>query len=54
LVGSPEEVVDRLVATSRALKTDVNLVYQEIDGQPAGEYRVIVELIRDKVLPKLS
>jgi alkanesulfonate monooxygenase SsuD/methylene tetrahydromethanopterin reductase-like flavin-dependent oxidoreductase (luciferase family) len=54
IVGSPEEVVDRLGQVSQALKTDVNLIYLDMGGQPADEYRAMVELIGDKVLPKLT
>jgi alkanesulfonate monooxygenase SsuD/methylene tetrahydromethanopterin reductase-like flavin-dependent oxidoreductase (luciferase family) len=54
IVGSPEEVVDRLGAVSQTLRTDVNLVYIDMGGQPAAEFRAMVELLGDKVLPKLG
>jgi alkanesulfonate monooxygenase SsuD/methylene tetrahydromethanopterin reductase-like flavin-dependent oxidoreductase (luciferase family) len=54
IVGSPEEVVDRLGTVSETLKTDVNLMYLDMGGQPGGEYRDMVELIGEKVLPKLT
>ena len=54
IVGSPEQVVDRLGTVSQTLKTNLNLVYLDMGGQPAAEYRAMVELIGDKVLPKLG
>jgi alkanesulfonate monooxygenase SsuD/methylene tetrahydromethanopterin reductase-like flavin-dependent oxidoreductase (luciferase family) len=54
IVGSPDEVVERLMAVSTMLKTDVNLVYLDMGGQPADEYRAMVELIGEKVIPQLG
>jgi alkanesulfonate monooxygenase SsuD/methylene tetrahydromethanopterin reductase-like flavin-dependent oxidoreductase (luciferase family) len=54
IVGSPEEVVDRLGTVSETLKTTLNLVYLDMGGQPAGEYRDMVELMGEKVIPKLG
>jgi alkanesulfonate monooxygenase SsuD/methylene tetrahydromethanopterin reductase-like flavin-dependent oxidoreductase (luciferase family) len=54
LVGSPAEVVDRLKGVSELLKTDVNLVYLDMGGQPADEYRAMVELMGEQVIPQLA
>ena len=54
IVGSPDEVVERLMAVSTMLKTDLNLVYLDMGGQPAEEYRAMVELIGEKVIPQLG
>jgi alkanesulfonate monooxygenase SsuD/methylene tetrahydromethanopterin reductase-like flavin-dependent oxidoreductase (luciferase family) len=54
MVGSPDQVVDRLKGVSELLKTDLNLVYLDMGGQPAAEYRAMVELMGEKVLPQLG
>jgi alkanesulfonate monooxygenase SsuD/methylene tetrahydromethanopterin reductase-like flavin-dependent oxidoreductase (luciferase family) len=54
IVGSAEEVVDRLATVSEALKTTLNLVYLDMGGQPAAEYRDMVELVGSQVIPKLT
>jgi alkanesulfonate monooxygenase SsuD/methylene tetrahydromethanopterin reductase-like flavin-dependent oxidoreductase (luciferase family) len=54
IVGSPDEVVERLGTVSQTLKADVNLVYLDMGGQPAAEYRAMVEMMGEKVLPKLD
>ncbi len=54
LVGSPDEVVDRLNSCAEMLTADTNLVYLDMGGQPAGEYRDMVELIGTKVIPQLA
>jgi alkanesulfonate monooxygenase SsuD/methylene tetrahydromethanopterin reductase-like flavin-dependent oxidoreductase (luciferase family) len=54
IVGSPAEVVDRLGAVSQMLTTDTNLVYLDMGGQPAAEFRDMVELLGSSVIPQLS
>jgi alkanesulfonate monooxygenase SsuD/methylene tetrahydromethanopterin reductase-like flavin-dependent oxidoreductase (luciferase family) len=54
LVGSPDEVADRLNTAAAMLTADTNLIYIDMGGQPAGEYRDMVELIGTKVLPQLD
>jgi alkanesulfonate monooxygenase SsuD/methylene tetrahydromethanopterin reductase-like flavin-dependent oxidoreductase (luciferase family) len=39
IVGSPDEVAERLSAVSAMLHTDLNLVYVDMGGQPGSEYR---------------
>lgn len=53
IVGSPEEVVDRLSTVTQSLQADVNLIYIDMGGQPTGEFCDMVELIGSEVLPKL-
>lgn len=53
LVGSPAEVADRLNTWSDLLACDTNLVYIDMGGQPANEYRDMVELIGTAVVPQL-
>jgi alkanesulfonate monooxygenase SsuD/methylene tetrahydromethanopterin reductase-like flavin-dependent oxidoreductase (luciferase family) len=54
LVGSPDEVADRLNASAQMLGADTNLVYLDMGGQPAGEYRDMVELMGARVIPQLT
>ena len=53
IVGSPDEVVDRLGAVAQMLTADTNLIYIDMGGQPAAEFRDMVELIGSSVLPQL-
>ncbi|HEV7978458.1 LLM class flavin-dependent oxidoreductase [Amycolatopsis sp.] len=54
IVGSPDEVADRLNTVSATLGADTNLIYLDMGGQPAGEYRDMVELIGDRLVPQLD
>lgn len=54
LVGSPDEVVDRLNRASEMLTSDTNLIYLDMGGQPASEYRDMVELIGERVIPQIA
>jgi alkanesulfonate monooxygenase SsuD/methylene tetrahydromethanopterin reductase-like flavin-dependent oxidoreductase (luciferase family) len=54
IVGSAAEVADRLKAWSEVLTSDTNLIYIDMGGQPAGEYRDMVELIGSDLLPQLN
>lgn len=53
LVGSPAEVADKLNTWSEVLSSDTNLIYIDMGGQPADEYRAMVELIGAEVIPQL-
>jgi len=54
LVGSPDEVADRLNSVAEMLSTDTNIVYLDMGGQPEGEFREMVELIGSQVIPQLD
>ena len=54
IVGSPEEVTERLGTLGEVLKTDLSLLYLDMGGQPAGEFADMVGLIGEEVLPKLA
>jgi alkanesulfonate monooxygenase SsuD/methylene tetrahydromethanopterin reductase-like flavin-dependent oxidoreductase (luciferase family) len=54
LVGSPDEVVTRLQDSAQMLQADTNLIYLDMGGQPAEEFRAMVELIGSRVIPQLS
>jgi alkanesulfonate monooxygenase SsuD/methylene tetrahydromethanopterin reductase-like flavin-dependent oxidoreductase (luciferase family) len=54
VVGSPAEVAERLNTWSEVLSSDTNLIYIDMGGQPAGEYREMVELIGADVIPQLD
>jgi alkanesulfonate monooxygenase SsuD/methylene tetrahydromethanopterin reductase-like flavin-dependent oxidoreductase (luciferase family) len=53
IVGSPDEVADTLGRRAESLGVDTNLVYLDMGGQPADEYRDMVELLGTRVLPQL-
>ncbi|HEX4249383.1 MAG TPA: LLM class flavin-dependent oxidoreductase [Pseudonocardia sp.] len=54
LVGSPDEVADRLNSSARMLSADTNLIYVDMGGQPADEFRDMVELLGTRVIPQLD
>jgi alkanesulfonate monooxygenase SsuD/methylene tetrahydromethanopterin reductase-like flavin-dependent oxidoreductase (luciferase family) len=54
IVGSPDEVADRLNTVAATLGAETNLIYLDMGGQPAGEYRDMVELIGDRLIPQLD
>ncbi|KXF55764.1 luciferase [Rhodococcus sp. SC4] len=54
ICGSPEEVVNRLGEVGEMLGAEVNLLSIDMGGQPADEFRDMVELIGSDVLPKLK
>ncbi|MDT7748944.1 MAG: hypothetical protein QOD96_2606 [Pseudonocardiales bacterium] len=54
LVGSPDEVADRLNSSAEMLSADTNLIYIDMGGQPAGEFRDMVDLIGSQVIPQLD
>jgi hypothetical protein len=53
-VRTRAEVAERLNAWSDVLTSDTNLIYIDMGGQPAGEYREMVELIGSDVIPQLN
>jgi alkanesulfonate monooxygenase SsuD/methylene tetrahydromethanopterin reductase-like flavin-dependent oxidoreductase (luciferase family) len=53
LVGSAGEVADKLNTWAEVLSSDTNLIYVDMGGQPAGEFRDMVELIGSSVIPQL-
>jgi alkanesulfonate monooxygenase SsuD/methylene tetrahydromethanopterin reductase-like flavin-dependent oxidoreductase (luciferase family) len=53
VVGSPAEVADKLNTWAQVLSSDTNLIYVDMGGQPAGEFRDMVELIGSSVIPQL-
>lgn len=54
LVGSPDEVVDRLNRGAEMLTADTNLIYLDMGGLPTGEFVDMVELIGARVIPQLA
>jgi alkanesulfonate monooxygenase SsuD/methylene tetrahydromethanopterin reductase-like flavin-dependent oxidoreductase (luciferase family) len=54
IVGSPDEVADRLNSVASMLTADTNLIYVDMGGQPTGEFRDMVELIGSRVVPQLD
>lgn len=54
VVGSPAEVADRLNSVARMLTTDTNLIYLDMGGQPAAEFRDMVDLVGSQVIPQLD
>ncbi len=54
LVGSPDEVADRLNRYAELLTADTNLISLNMGGLPTGEFLGMVELIGAKVIPQLD
>lgn len=54
LVGSPDEVAERLNAGAEMLTADTNLIYLDMGGMPTTEFTNMVELIGTHVLPQLT
>ncbi len=54
IVGSPAEVAERLNSLADMLEADTNLIYIDMGGQPAAEFRDMVELIGSDVIPQLG
>lgn len=54
LVGSPDEVADRLNRGAELLTADTNLVSLNMGGLPTEEFLGMVELIGAKVIPQLN
>ena len=53
VVGSPAEVVDRLLDLSELLSADTHLVKMDMGGLPADDYLAMVERFGREVLPSL-
>ena len=53
LVGSPDELADRLNRGAELLTADTNLISLNMGGLPTGEFLDMVELIGAKVIPQL-
>jgi alkanesulfonate monooxygenase SsuD/methylene tetrahydromethanopterin reductase-like flavin-dependent oxidoreductase (luciferase family) len=53
LVGSPDEIADRLNTSAEMLSAETNLIYIDMGGQPTAEFRDMVELIGSRVVPQL-
>ncbi len=54
IVGSPEEVVDRLNTVMQTIQADTNLIYIDMGGQPTADFCDMVGLLGTEVLPKLN
>jgi alkanesulfonate monooxygenase SsuD/methylene tetrahydromethanopterin reductase-like flavin-dependent oxidoreductase (luciferase family) len=53
IVGSPEEVVDRIASLSELLHVTTHLAYMDMGGMPENELFEAIELFGDQVIPKL-
>ncbi|MTD54063.1 LLM class flavin-dependent oxidoreductase [Amycolatopsis pithecellobii] len=53
LVGSPDELADRLNRGAELLTADTNLISLNVGGLPTGEFLDMIELIGEKVIPQL-
>ncbi len=54
IVGSPDEVVERISKLSEQLKITTHLAYMDMGGMPENELFSAIELFGDKVIPQLS
>jgi alkanesulfonate monooxygenase SsuD/methylene tetrahydromethanopterin reductase-like flavin-dependent oxidoreductase (luciferase family) len=54
IVGSPDEVVDRIATLSEKLKCSTHLLYMDMGGMPQGELFDAIELIGSAVIPQLA
>ena len=54
IVGSPEEVVDRLSSLADLLDLDTHLLKMDMGGMPEAEYLAMIELFGSDVLPQLQ
>lgn len=53
IVGSPDEVVDRIGTLSERLKVTTHLLYMDMGGMPDADLFEAVDLVGDKVIPQL-
>jgi alkanesulfonate monooxygenase SsuD/methylene tetrahydromethanopterin reductase-like flavin-dependent oxidoreductase (luciferase family) len=53
IVGSPDEVADRLRIVAAELTSDLNLLSIDMGGQPTKEFLAMTELIGTQVIPQL-
>ncbi|WP_081236716.1 LLM class flavin-dependent oxidoreductase [Streptomyces viridosporus] len=54
IVGSPDEVVDRISRLSEQLKVTTHLAYMDMGGMPEPELFNAIELFGSKVIPQLA
>jgi alkanesulfonate monooxygenase SsuD/methylene tetrahydromethanopterin reductase-like flavin-dependent oxidoreductase (luciferase family) len=54
VVGSPDEVVDRLGHLSEKLKVTTHLLYMDMGGMPQDELFEAIDLVGAKVIPQLA
>lgn len=54
IVGSPEAFAERLHDLSASLDADVNLIYMDMGGVPGDEFRDMIRLLGERVLPLLG
>lgn len=54
IVGSPDEVVDRIGRLSDRLKVTTHLLYMDMGGMPDPELMEGIDLIGDKVIPQFG
>lgn len=54
VVGSPDEVVDRIGTLSEQLKVTTHLLYMDMGGMPDAALFEAVDLVGDKVIPQLG
>jgi alkanesulfonate monooxygenase SsuD/methylene tetrahydromethanopterin reductase-like flavin-dependent oxidoreductase (luciferase family) len=52
IVGSPDEVVDRIGQLSERLKITTHLLYMDMGGMPDSELVEAIDLVGDKVIPQ--
>jgi alkanesulfonate monooxygenase SsuD/methylene tetrahydromethanopterin reductase-like flavin-dependent oxidoreductase (luciferase family) len=54
IVGSPEEVIDRIATLSEQLKCTTHLLYMDMGGMPQKELFDAIDLIGSAVIPQLA
>jgi alkanesulfonate monooxygenase SsuD/methylene tetrahydromethanopterin reductase-like flavin-dependent oxidoreductase (luciferase family) len=54
IVGSPDEVTERIAALSAQLRLTTHLVYMDMGGMATGELFDAIDLFGDKVIPALA
>jgi alkanesulfonate monooxygenase SsuD/methylene tetrahydromethanopterin reductase-like flavin-dependent oxidoreductase (luciferase family) len=54
IVGSPEEVIDRIATLSERLKCTTHLLYMDMGGMPQKELFDAIDLIGSAVIPQLA
>jgi alkanesulfonate monooxygenase SsuD/methylene tetrahydromethanopterin reductase-like flavin-dependent oxidoreductase (luciferase family) len=54
IVGSPDEVVERIAELSEMLHVTTHLAYMDMGGMPESELFAALELFGDKVIPQLA
>jgi alkanesulfonate monooxygenase SsuD/methylene tetrahydromethanopterin reductase-like flavin-dependent oxidoreductase (luciferase family) len=54
IVGSPDEVTERIAALSAQLRVTTHLIYMDMGGMPAGELFEAIDLFGENVIPALA